>query len=133
MTNPTHADFDATSINVMNDIAKLVQAAQMTRSMGPTFKNSPDLDHAHGKVLADKVVAATEGVAADLLSALFKSKRERENHLLLAQTMAKKKLRIAIKHAKELAEMETSGMGKSGGKGNIFKLKVVAPLQSVWN
>lgn len=134
MKSLNDADFDQQTVHAMNEMATLLRAAQQTHAMSKTFKYAQELDKVAATPFAKAVISFSKDASTAILSQLCKPATKREVGLIEVRATFAKRLAKAISDAESLSAMEKEGIGAMGGKGNVIRLMVLEPLQSLgWN
>lgn len=124
-------NFDQNTVEVLNDIARLLCISQELRKMELTFKNATDIDNGAAKVPARKVLMRTQAAGKSLLTSVFKAKGGEFTgaQLLEARSAVARPIERVIRHAKTLAKFEHAAYAGGTAKGNVIQIRVVAPLE----
>ena len=97
---------DDQTINVMHQIATLLQVVRDLQSMVPTFENRPGLDKGEADEPANAIIKFARVTSCEMLDALFRKESRRWNQVAEAQANALTNLPEAIEHARTLTKME---------------------------
>lgn len=124
-------DFDAQTVNVLDQIATLLKVARNLRSRQTFFINNLDLNDQKVKPDVRLITKFASTTGTQLLGAVFKKDKERAAAIENVQRCAFKELSAAVAVAERLAEMENDAMRNLGLERGVITFEVVRPLRDM--
>ena len=125
------ATFEADTINVLNDIAIFLDIAQHLHSMSPTFVAADKLESLRPE--ARRILDTLTVCSQQLLAASFRPSKYLAGTVAEIHSKCLPKVNEAIESAMALtrSEVETAEEMGPRTKGNVYRLKVLQPLQFI--